>query len=59
MAQILLMDKTIMHLEADLRWLDITEMRIEVVKKQPIPEPPIKSRGRPRKTVLQEILKRK
>jgi len=59
MAQILLMDKTIMHLEADLRWLDMTEMRIEVVKKQPIPEPPIKSRGRPKKTALKEILKRK
>jgi len=50
MAQILLMDKSIMHLEADLRWLDIAEMRLEVVQNQPFPEPEIKPRGRPKKT---------
>lgn len=50
MAQILLMDKIIMHLEADLRWLVIVEARIEAVKNQPIPEPEIRRRGRPKKT---------
>src|SRR5215510_6952877 len=45
MAQILLIDKAIMHLEADLRWLDITEMRLEAIKGQPIPEPAIRRRG--------------
>ncbi len=50
-AQILLLDKSIMHLEADLRWLDITEMRLEEIKRQPLPEPEVKPRGRPRKTV--------
>jgi len=51
MAQILLLDKAIMHLEADLRWLDITELRLEEVKRQPLPEPEIRSRGRPRKVL--------
>jgi len=49
MAQILLLDKVIMHLEADLRWLDITEQRLEDVKRQPLPEPEIRHRGRPAK----------
>jgi hypothetical protein len=45
----LLVDKTIMHLEADLRWLDMIEMRLEAIKGQPFPEPEIRRRGRPRK----------
>jgi DNA-binding PadR family transcriptional regulator len=49
-ALILLMDKVIMHLEADLRWLEIVEGRIEAVKNQPNPEPTIRRRGRPRKS---------
>lgn len=49
-AQILLLDKVTMHLEADLRWLDMTEMRLEEVKLQPMAEPEIRRRGRPRKT---------
>jgi DNA-binding PadR family transcriptional regulator len=49
MAQILLLDKSIMHLEADLRWLDFAELRLEEVKRQPLPEPEIRPRGRPKK----------
>jgi len=49
LAQILLIDKAIMHLEADLRWLDMIEMRIEAIKDQPIAEVEIRRRGRPRK----------
>lgn len=49
MAQILLQDKVTMHLEADLRWLDITETRLEDVKLQPLAEPELRRRGRPRK----------
>lgn len=49
MAQILLIDKAIMHLEADLRWLDMIEMRLDAIKDQPIPEPEIRKRGRPKK----------
>jgi DNA-binding PadR family transcriptional regulator len=49
LAQILLMDKTIMHLEADIHWLDFAEKRIEELKKQPLPEPIVQKRGRPKK----------
>lgn len=50
LAQILLLDKVIMHLEADLRWLEITESRLGEVLSQPIPEPGPKPRGRPKKS---------
>ena len=49
LAQILLLDKTIMHIEADLRWLDMIEARLDDVKGQPMPSPEVKPRGRPRK----------
>jgi len=48
-AQILLLDKAIMHLEADLRWLDMAEMRLNKMKRQPLPEPEMRPRGRPKK----------
>jgi DNA-binding PadR family transcriptional regulator len=51
LAQIFLFDKAIMHLEADLRWLDMIESRIDEVKRQPLPEPEVKPRGRPKKEV--------
>lgn len=49
LAQVLLHDKAIMHLEADLRWLDMVEARIDEVTKQPLPKPEAKPRGRPPK----------
>jgi DNA-binding PadR family transcriptional regulator len=49
LAKILLLDKTVMHLEADLRWLDMIEARLDDIKRQPLPEPESKPRGRPRK----------
>ncbi|OQY90422.1 MAG: PadR family transcriptional regulator [Anaerolineae bacterium UTCFX1] len=49
LAKIFLLDKIIMHLEADLRWLDMIEMRIESIKKQPLDEVEIRRRGRPKK----------
>ncbi len=55
MAQILLMDKAVMHLEADLRWLDMAEMRLEEVKGQPLPEPEIRPRGRPHKVITDAV----
>ena len=54
MAQILLLDKSIMHLEADLRWLDFAELRLEEVKRQPLPEPEMRPRGRPKKIMNAE-----
>jgi hypothetical protein len=55
MAQILLLDKAVMHLEADLRWLDMAEMRLEDVKGQPLPEPEIRPRGRPHKVTTDAV----
>ena len=49
LAHILLLDSAVMHLEADLRWLDMVEARLEEVKRQPMPEPEVRPRGRPRK----------
>lgn len=50
LANILLMDKAVMHLEADLRWLDMVEARLEDVQQQPAPAPEMRPRGRPQKT---------
>lgn len=49
MAQLLLLDKTIMYLEVDLRWLDMIETRLDDIKRQPRPRPDVKPRGRPKK----------
>jgi DNA-binding PadR family transcriptional regulator len=49
LAQIFLLDKSVMHLEADLRWLDLIESRLDDIQRQPIPKPQLKPRGRPRK----------
>ncbi len=49
MAQILLLDKAMMRLEADLRWLDMAEKRLEDVMRQPPRRPEARPRGRPRK----------
>jgi hypothetical protein len=50
LAQIFLIDKSIMHLEADLRWLDLIEARLDDIRRQPLPQPQIKPRGRPKKS---------
>lgn len=49
LAQIFLLDKSIMHLEADLKWLDLIEARLDDIRKQPLPVPEVKQRGRPKK----------
>jgi DNA-binding PadR family transcriptional regulator len=49
LAFILLLDQAIMHLEADLRWLEMIEARLDEVRNQPLPQPEIKPRGRPPK----------
>jgi len=50
LAHILLLDQAIMHVEADLRWLDMIEGRLEEVQRQPLPEPERRHRGRPSNT---------
>ncbi|BAJ64731.1 MULTISPECIES: PadR family transcriptional regulator [Anaerolinea] len=49
LAHILLLDQAVMHVEADLRWLEMIEARLDEVRKQPIPEPELRPRGRPSK----------
>lgn len=49
LAQIMLLDKTVMHLEADLRWLDMIEGRLDDIRRHPPPGPELRPRGRPRK----------
>jgi len=50
LAIVLLHDQTIMHLEADLRWLDMVEARLDEIRRQPVPQPLARSRGRPPNT---------
>jgi DNA-binding PadR family transcriptional regulator len=50
LAHILLLDSAAMHLEADLRWLDMVDARLDEIKRQPMPEPEMRPRGRPKKT---------
>lgn len=49
LAQIMLLDQVVMHLEADLRWLEIVEQRLDEIRRQPAPEPALRARGRPKK----------
>ena len=39
LAQILLLDKAVMHVEADLRWLDMVEGRLDEIRRHPRPRP--------------------
>jgi DNA-binding PadR family transcriptional regulator len=48
LAQLFLLDKVIMHIEADLRWLDMIESRLDEVRLHPPGEPDLKPRGRPK-----------
>ena len=43
-----------MHTEAELRWLDMVEARLDDIREQPIPLPAPRPRGRPRKAVRQD-----
>jgi DNA-binding PadR family transcriptional regulator len=49
LATIILLDKTLMHVEADLRWLDMVEARLGDMGRQKAPLPAPRPRGRPRK----------
>lgn len=52
LAHILLLDQAVMHLEADLRWLEMIEARLDEVRRQPLPEPEIRPRGRPKRNLV-------
>jgi DNA-binding PadR family transcriptional regulator len=47
---ILLLESAIMHLEADLRWIEMCEARLPDLKNYSPPKPTAKVRGRPRRT---------
>ncbi len=44
---LLLLESAIMHLEADLRWLDMCEARLDELRQVPPPRPVSRPRGRP------------
>lgn len=50
LSTIFLLDKTLMHVEADLRWLDMVEARLGEMGRQKKALPPARPRGRPRKS---------
>jgi DNA-binding PadR family transcriptional regulator len=54
LSRILLLDSAIMHTEAELRWLDMVEVRLDDIRGQPPPIPPPRTRGRPRKAANSE-----
>ncbi len=46
---VLLLDSAIMHLEADLRWIEMCEARLPDLKQYSPPKLEAKARGRPRR----------
>lgn len=51
---VLLLDGALMHLEADLRWIEMCEARLPDLKAYTPPPSPAKTRGRPRKVNQEE-----
>jgi DNA-binding PadR family transcriptional regulator len=51
---LMLLDSAIMHLEADLRWIEMCEMRLPDLKRYTPPTPKPKPRGRPRRHTAKE-----
>lgn len=49
LSRVTLLDKAVMHLEADLRWLDMVEGRLTDLENQPVAQPLTPRRGRPPK----------
>ncbi|HSH03259.1 MAG TPA: PadR family transcriptional regulator [Anaerolineae bacterium] len=47
LAHLLLLDQALMHLEADLRWLEMVEARLDDILAQPLPQPESRPQGRP------------
>jgi DNA-binding PadR family transcriptional regulator len=49
LAHQLQLDQVVLHLEADLRWLEMVELRLDEMARHPPPTAPARPRGRPRK----------
>jgi len=54
LARLLLLEKAAMQFEADLRWLELTEVRLDEIRRQPLPEPEVRPRGRPKRDTTLE-----
>jgi hypothetical protein len=54
LARLLLLDKAALQLEADLRWLEMPEVRLDEIRRQPLPEPEVRPRGRPKRDTTLE-----
>jgi DNA-binding PadR family transcriptional regulator len=50
---VLLLESAIMHLEADLRWIEMSEARLPDLKKYTPPKPVSRPRGRPRRQLTE------
>jgi len=50
---VLMLESNIMHLEADLRWIEMCEARLPELKRYTPPKPEPKARGRPRRQTLE------
>jgi DNA-binding PadR family transcriptional regulator len=50
---VLLLESAIMHLEADLRWIEMCEARLPDLKDYAPPKPEPKARGRPRRKIAE------
>jgi DNA-binding PadR family transcriptional regulator len=51
---LLLLESATMHLEADLRWIEMCEVRLPDLKHYTPPRPEPKTRGRPRRKAINE-----
>ncbi|MBN1681569.1 MAG: PadR family transcriptional regulator [Anaerolineae bacterium] len=51
---VMLLDSAVMHLEADLRWIEMCEARLPDLKRYDPPRPKPKARGRPRHRTRQK-----
>ncbi len=54
---VLLLESAIMHLEADLRWIEMVEARLPDLKRYTPPSPTPRPRGRPRRTLVEAAVK--
>ena len=48
-SRLLLLDKEAMQLEVELRWLEMAEVRLDEIRRQPLPEPDVRRLGRPKR----------
>jgi DNA-binding PadR family transcriptional regulator len=52
---VMLLESAMMHLDADLRWIEMCVSRLPDLKDYTPPKPPTKQRGRPRRNAVREV----